>query len=117
MAISGNANEKGQSHSPSLELLRRASTVLCTSCRTSTRYTGVTNDVERRVVQHKLKLVSGFTSRYHFDRLVYFEYFNDPQTAIAREKQIKGLTRKKKIALVKTMNPQWKDPAKGDLDA
>jgi putative endonuclease len=79
-------------------------------------YTGVTNDLERRVIEHKLKLVPGFTSRYHFDRLVYFEYYNDPQSAIAREKQIKGLTRKKKIALVKTMNPQWMDLSKGDDD-
>ncbi len=81
-----------------------------------TLYTGVTNDVRKRVVEHKLKLVSGFTSRYHFDRLVYFECFNDPQSAIAREKQIKGLTRKKKIALVKTMNREWKDLSSGVPD-
>ena len=81
-----------------------------------TLYTGVTNDIKKRTAEHKSKRVPGFTSRYHFDRLVYFECFNDPKTAIAREKQIKGLTRKKKIALVKTMNREWKDLSSEDTD-
>ena len=80
-----------------------------------TLYTGVTDDVNKRTAKHKSKRVPGFTSRYHFDRLVYFECFNDPKTAIAREKQIKGLTRKKKLALVKTMNREWKDLSLGDF--
>jgi putative endonuclease len=73
-----------------------------------TLYTGVTNDLLRRVDEHK-NGVAGFTSRYHFDRLVYFESFDLVVDAIAREKQIKGWTRAKKIAVIKSRNPEWND--------
>jgi putative endonuclease len=74
-----------------------------------TLYTGVTNDLTKRVYQHKNKLLPGFTTKYNITRLVYFEETNDVQTALAREKQIKGWLRKKKIALIQSVNPKWKD--------
>ena len=76
-----------------------------------TLYTGVTGDLERRVYEHKHKLVPGFTSKYNITRLVYFEMTHDIQAAISREKQIKGWLRKKKIALIESMNPEWKELA------
>jgi putative endonuclease len=79
-------------------------------------YVGVTNDLERRVYEHKKKLVPGFTSRYKIDQLVYFEVTGDLEAAIGREKQIKGWTRKKKIGLINSVNPQWKDLSKEWLD-
>ncbi len=72
-------------------------------------YTGVSNDLWRRVSEHKSKLVAGFTSRYNINKLVYYELFEDINAAIAREKQIKAGSRKKKIDLVNSMNPEWKD--------
>ena len=74
-----------------------------------TLYTGVTNDLERRVAEHKSGASSEFVSRYRVTQLVYFEEFRYINAAIEREKQIKGLLRKKKIALVEAMNPGWKD--------
>ena len=74
-----------------------------------TLYTGVTNNLQRRVYEHKTGAGSKFTSRYHVDRLVYFETYDLIVDAIAREKQIKGMTRAKKIALIKTLNPTWRD--------
>ena len=74
-------------------------------------YTGVTNDVQRRVYKHKNKLVPGFTSKYNLAWLVYYEATNDVTAAISREKQIKGWLRKKKLALVASMNQQWQDLA------
>ena len=74
-----------------------------------TLYTGVTSDLTRRVYEHKQKLIPGFTSRYNVGLLVYFETFNTPQEAIAREKQIKGWVRRKKIALIEESNPSWQD--------
>ena len=75
-----------------------------------TLYTGVTNDLARRVRQHKLGECA-FTSRYHFDRLVFYESFDSILDAIAAEKRIKGKSRVKKIALIKSMNPTWRDLA------
>jgi putative endonuclease len=72
-------------------------------------YTGVTNNVERRMKEHKLKVVRGLTSRYNLTKLVYFESLDDPTAAIDREKQIKGWLRSKKISLIESMNPEWKD--------
>jgi putative endonuclease len=74
-----------------------------------TLYTGVTNDLERRVYEHKNKLVDGFTKKYNINRLVYFENTDDVMVAIEREKHIKGLLRSKKIELIKTMNPRFDD--------
>jgi putative endonuclease len=72
-------------------------------------YIGVTNDLERRVYEHKKKLVPGFTTKYNIDRLVYFETTQDVEVAISREKQIKGWLRTKKISLIESMNPTWDD--------
>jgi len=72
-------------------------------------YTGVTSNLIRRVSEHKSRRTSGFTARYNICRLVYFEETNDINEAIAREKQIKGWLRKKKIALVESVNPTWED--------
>jgi putative endonuclease len=80
--------------------------------RSRTLYTGVTGDVEKRV-EHKNHTHSGFASRYKIDRLVYFERFGDIHYAIAREKQIKGLLRIKKMALIVSMNPERKDLSAG----
>ena len=74
-----------------------------------TLYTGVTNNMERRVYEHKNKLIEGFTKKYNVTRLVYFDSTDDIVAAISREKQIKGMLRSKKMELIKTMNPQFKD--------
>jgi len=79
--------------------------------RSKTLYTGVTNDLERRVFEHKHKLIPGFTKKYNITRLVYFEEGTDIDSAIMREKQIKGWLRKKKIDLIEKENPEWKDLA------
>ncbi len=75
----------------------------------SVLYTGVTNDLVRRVFQHREKIVPGFTTRYNVDQLVFFEATSDVGAAIAREKQIKGGSRRKKIVLIEEMNPTWRD--------
>ncbi len=72
-------------------------------------YVGVTNSLERRVLEHKLKLVPGFTKHYGLNKLVYCEATNDVSAAIAREKEIKGWVRRKKVALIHSLNPEWKD--------
>lgn len=72
-------------------------------------YTGVTNDLIRRVYEHKNKLVAGFTQKYNVDRLVYFEICSGIVVAIDREKQIKGWSRKKKHDLINSLNPEWND--------
>ena len=81
--------------------------------RSKTLYTGVTSNLEGRVFEHKHHTYPGFTSRYRVDRLVYFERFGSVHAAIAREKQIKGLLRIKKMALIVSMNPGWKDLSEG----
>jgi putative endonuclease len=77
-----------------------------------TLYTGVTNDLARRMFEHRNALIPGFTSKYRIDRLVYFETTSDVRAAIAREKQIKGWRRARKIALIETANPKWADLSK-----
>ena len=72
-------------------------------------YTGVTNDLIRRIYEHKEKQIQGFTKRYNIEKLVYFEEYYDITDAIAREKQIKGWSRKKKVYLTNKLNPEWKD--------
>src|SRR5204863_6586524 len=72
-------------------------------------YTGVTSDLKARVYQHREKLLPGFTARYNVCKLVYYEAFDDPSSAIAREKQIKAGSRQKKIDLIDGMNPEWRD--------
>lgn len=79
-------------------------------------YTGVTGHLVRRVFQHKNKLVPGFTSRYNLTQLVCYEQFVYPDAAIAREKEIKGWRRSKKIRLIESMNPLWRDLSDGWWD-
>jgi len=77
--------------------------------RSRTLYTGVTNHVQRRVYDHKHELVPGFTRRYNVTCLVHYEETSDVRSAIAREKQIKGWSRAKKVALIEASNPGWDD--------
>ena len=72
-------------------------------------YTGVTNDLKRRVMEHKEKLFEGFTKKYNVTKLVYFEMANNSMIAIMREKQIKAGSRRRKIVLIESMNKEWKD--------
>ncbi|MEA5551620.1 GIY-YIG nuclease family protein [Anabaena cylindrica UHCC 0172] len=72
-------------------------------------YTGVTNDLQRRIYEHKQKLIPGFKQKYNITKLVYYEETSDIQVAIEREKQIKGWLRSKKILLIESINPNWQD--------
>ena len=74
-------------------------------------YVGVTNDLVRRVWEHRMEVVPGFTRRYGIKRLVYYEQIESPETAICREKQVKDYARVKKLALVSSLNPEWRDLA------
>ncbi len=76
-------------------------------------YVGVTNDLERRVWEHKEKLAEGFTKKYNCTKLIWFEEFREIRDAIACEKRIKGLLRAKKIALIEEKNPNWRDLSEG----
>ena len=86
-------------------------TYIMSSLNNTTIYVGVTNDLERRVAEHKSGLIPGFTKKYNCKKLVYFESFSDIEQAIAREKQLKGSVRKKKDALIDSKNPDRKDLA------
>jgi putative endonuclease len=77
--------------------------------RNGTLYTGVTSNLLKRVHEHKAGIVPGFASRYGCTLLVYFEIFDEMAEAIAREKQIKAGSRRKKLALIETVNPEWID--------
>ncbi|GAB4127112.1 MAG: GIY-YIG nuclease family protein [Ignavibacteriales bacterium] len=72
-------------------------------------YAGVTNNLVRRVYEHKEKLIEGFTKKYNCTKLVWYEIYTDAYNAITREKQIKAGSRKKKIELINSLNPEWKD--------
>ena len=74
-------------------------------------YIGITNDLRRRLYEHKNELIEGFTKRYHVHKLVYYESYKHVKDAIAREKKLKGLLRIRKNELVETMNPKWIDLA------
>ena len=78
-----------------------------------TLYVGVTNNLERRIYEHKNKLIAGFTRKYNLTILVYFDATSDVHSALAREKQIKGWTRDKKVALIEAQNPEWQDLSAG----
>lgn len=82
---------------------------IITNKRDTTFYIGVTNNLKRRAYEHKGKLVPGFTKKYDLCKLVYYEVFNSIKNAIAREKQIKASSRQKKIDLINSMNPEWRD--------
>ena len=72
-------------------------------------YVGVTNNLERRIFEHKNKLIEGFTKKYNLSKLVFFEVFRNPGDAICSEKKIKGWLRKKKIELINSKNPKWEN--------
>ena len=72
-------------------------------------YIGMTNNLKRRILEHKNEQIDGFTKKYHVKKLVYFEEYTNPNEAIRREKELKGWRREKKNNLVETMNPEWKD--------
>ena len=82
---------------------------LLTNQNNNVLYTGITNNLIRRVYEHKNKLQEGFTKKYNVNRLVYYEVYSDIADAITREKQIKGWSRKKKNTMVNQSNPDWKD--------
>ena len=75
----------------------------------SVLYTGVTSDLKKRAYEHRSKMMEGFTKKYKITKLVYYELFTEPLQAIAREKQIKGGSRQKKIDLINPKNPDWND--------
>jgi putative endonuclease len=85
--------------------------VYIVASRSHTLYTGVRNNLVRRIYEHKRGLIAGFTKKYRINRLVYFEVFGDVRAAIAREKQVKSWTRAKRIALIEANNPTWDDLA------
>lgn len=82
---------------------------IMTNKRHSVLYIGFSNDMKRRTWEHKQKIGSHFTQKYNVDKLVYYEIHSDVQTAIKREKQLKNLLRRKKIELIESMNPNWRD--------
>jgi len=82
---------------------------IMTNKKNTVLYTGITNDLKRRVYEHKAKLVEGFTKRYNISKLVYYEVSRDVESAILREKRIKGGSRAKKIRLINSINLEWKD--------
>ncbi len=82
---------------------------ILTNWRGNVMYIGVTNNLERRLYEHKHELIDGFTKQYHVHKLVYYETTSDISAAIKREKQLKAWSRSKKNALVETMNPSWED--------
>ena len=82
---------------------------ILTNDRHTVLYTGVTNDLVRRVSEHRAHSIAGFTRRYNVDRLVFYEETSEVRAAIAREKQIKAGSRRKKVALINRMNPEWRD--------
>jgi len=77
--------------------------------KSNTLYIGVTNNLQKRIFQHKNKLIKGFTSQYNLSKLIYFEQYKDINDAIKREKELKGLLRKKKMKLIKSKNPNFED--------
>ena len=72
-------------------------------------YVGVTNDIVRRIYEHRTKAIKGFTSKYNITRLVWFDIYDDPISAISREKELKKWKRSWKVQLIETQNPQWDD--------
>ena len=82
---------------------------ILTTSKNTVLYTGVTNDLIRRVFEHKHNMIKGFTAKYYVHKLVFFEVADDAMSAIEREKQIKGFGRQKKIVLISSFNPDWHD--------
>ena len=82
---------------------------ILTNKKNGTLYVGVTSSLPKRIWEHKNKFVEGFTNKYHLNKLVYYEVFDDIENAIKREKQLKAGNRKRKLELINSFNPQWKD--------
>ena len=85
------------------------SVYILTNITNNVLYIGVTNDLHRRLYEHKNELIDGFTKKYHIHKLVYYETTTDATAAIRREKKLKGLLRSKKINLINSKNPEWND--------
>jgi len=83
-----------------------------TNKRNTVLYTGISSKLDERLQQHLEKVVKSFTSKYNVNKLIYYEIFEDPISAISREKQIKSWSRKRKEDLIKGMNPEWEDLVK-----
>jgi putative endonuclease len=94
-------------------MARRRFYVNILASRSRTLYVGVTNDLERRIYEHRHRRVDGFSSRYRIGRPVHFEETDDAMAALQREKQIKGWLRSKKVALIESVNPTWEDLSDG----
>lgn len=90
-------------------MIRQYYVYIATNRNNTVLYTGVTNNLARRMHEHKNKFIQGFSSKYNICKLVYYEVFSRPQEAIAAEKTIKAGSRKKKVLLIENVNPQWKD--------
>lgn len=84
-------------------------TYITTNRRNGVLYIGMTNDLERRIIEHKQKKIPGFSKKYNTDKLIWFERFDSPLDTILREKQLKGWRREKKIKLIEVHNPNWED--------
>lgn len=97
-----------------LQLVKKLFVYILTNKNNTVLYTGVTSNLEQRVYQHKTKLhPTSFTARYNIDKLIYFEEFSDPNTAIKREKQLKRYKREFKRNLIEKDNPEWRDLSDG----
>lgn len=92
-----------------LYIMKQPAVYIMASERNGTLYTGVTSNLPRRVYEHKNGVIDGFTSKYKCHDLVYYAVFETMDTAIAEEKRIKGGSRKKKMVLIESMNPEWQD--------
>ena len=93
----------------SREAMKTYYVYILASKRNGTLYIGVTNDLIRRIYEHKEKMIKSFTKKYNINKLVYYEVFEDIENAILREKQIKGGSRQKKVDLINRMNKEWND--------
>ncbi len=106
----------GRSERLPISFVVRYAVYILTNAHKTVFYVGVTNDLVRRVFQHKVKMNKGFTNKYNCDRLVYFEEYDDIGEAIHREKQLKKYHRSWKLELIEGMNPGWKDLSEGWYD-
>ena len=95
--------------SQGIDLDKQYCVYIMTNKRNTVLYTGVTSDLKKRVYEHKMKLVEGFTAKYNIVKLVYYEVFDDVEDAVMREKQIKAGSRERKVKLIRNMNSEWKD--------
>ncbi len=95
---------------------KRGYVYILTNKNNTTLYVGVTSNLPKRIWEHKNKVVKGFTKKYNLDKLVYYEIYDEIVTAIEREKQLKGGSRKKKIDLINSINPNWEDLSKDFLE-